>query len=101
MKKYSFTEKNDTRSGFGAGMLRMLPNMTVICPCDYNQTKAATIAIAKHIGPIYLRFGRPSWPVFTNADEKFEIGKAMMMNEGNDVTIFAIGHMVWKAIEAG
>jgi transketolase len=83
------------------GMMRMLPHMTVICPCDYNQTKAATIAIAKHIGPVYVRFGRPSWPIFTNADEKFEIGKAMMMNEGNDVTIFATGHMVWKAIEAG
>jgi transketolase len=83
------------------GMMRMLPHMTVICPCDYNQTKAATIAIAKHIGPVYLRFGRPSWPVFTNDDEKFEIGKAMIMNEGGDVTIFATGHMVWKAIEAG
>ncbi|MEP7168808.1 MAG: transketolase C-terminal domain-containing protein, partial [Bacteroidota bacterium] len=83
------------------GMMRMLPHMTVICPCDYNQTKAATIAIAKHVGPVYLRFGRPSWPVFTGADEKFEIGKAVIMNEGSDVTIFATGHMVWKAIEAG
>jgi transketolase len=83
------------------GMMRMLPHMTVICPCDYNQTKAATIAIAKHTGPVYLRFGRPSWPVFTDANEKFEIGKALLMNEGNDVTIFATGHMVWKAIEAG
>jgi|SRR6185436_3925225 len=83
------------------GMMRMLPHMTVICPCDYNQTKAATIAIAKHVGPVYLRFGRPSWPVFTEANEKFEIGKAVVMNEGNDVSIFATGHMVWKAIEAG
>ncbi len=83
------------------GMMRMLPHMTVICPCDYNQTKAATIAIANHIGPVYLRFGRPSWPVFTSPDEKFEIGKALVMNEGNDVTIFGTGHLVWKAIEAG
>lgn len=83
------------------GMMRMLPHMTVICPCDYNQTKAATIAIANHVGPVYLRFGRPSWPIFTNPDEKFEIGKAVVMNEGNDVTIFATGHLVWKAIEAG
>ncbi|HKR07258.1 MAG TPA: transketolase family protein [Bacteroidia bacterium] len=83
------------------GMMRMLPHMTVICPCDYNQTKAATIAIANHIGPVYLRFGRPSWPVFTEANERFEIGKAVVMNEGNDVSIFATGHMVWKAIEAG
>lgn len=83
------------------GLMRMLPNMTVICPCDYNQTKAATISIAKHTGPVYLRFGRPSWPVFTDANQKFEIGKAVLMNEGNDVTIFATGHMVWNAIEAG
>ena len=83
------------------GMMRMLPHMTVICPCDYNQTKAATIAIANHIGPVYLRFGRPSWPVFTDANDRFEIGKAVVMNEGNDVSIFATGHMVWKAIEAG
>lgn len=83
------------------GMMKMLPNMVVINPCDYNQTKAATIAIAKHHGPVYLRFGRPSVPVFTPADQKFEIGKAVMINEGKDVTIFATGHMVWKAIEAG
>ncbi|MEO5572099.1 MAG: transketolase family protein [Bacteroidia bacterium] len=83
------------------GMMRMLPHMTVICPCDYNQTKAATLASANHLGPVYLRFGRPSWPVFTNADEKFEIGKAVVMSEGSDVTIFATGHLVWKAVEAG
>lgn len=82
------------------GLMRMLPHMTVISPCDYNQTKAATIAIAKHIGPVYLRFGRPAWPVFTDPNQKFEIGKAQLMNEGGDVTIFATGHMVWKAIEA-
>ncbi len=83
------------------GMMKMLPGMTVINPCDYNQTKAATIAIAKHEGPVYLRFGRPSVPVFTDADQKFEIGKAWMVNEGTDVSIFATGHLVWKAIEAG
>jgi transketolase len=83
------------------GMMRMLPNVTVIVPCDYNQTKAATIAIANHQGPVYLRFGRPSWPVFTQPNAKFEIGKAVLMNEGSDVSIFATGHMVWKAIEAG
>ncbi len=83
------------------GMMRMLPNMVVVCPCDYNQTKAATLAIAQHVGPVYLRFGRPPWPVFTKADEKFIIGKAQIMNEGSDVTIFATGHLVWKAIEAG
>lgn len=83
------------------GMMRMLPNMTVIVPCDYNQTKAATIAIAKHHGPVYLRFGRPSWPIFTEANQVFEIGKAQLINEGTDVTIFANGHLVWKAIEAG
>lgn len=82
------------------GMMKMLPHMTVIVPCDYNQTKAATIAIADHEGPVYLRFGRPKWPVFTPADEKFEIGKAIKMIEGADVTIFANGHMVWQAIEA-
>lgn len=82
------------------GMMRMLPNMTVICPADYNQTKAATIAIAKHNGPVYLRFGRPSWPVFTDPQEPFVIGKAQLLNEGTDVTIFAMGHMVWKAIQA-
>lgn len=83
------------------GLMKMLPGMTVINPCDYNQTKAATIAIAKHEGPVYLRFGRPSVPVFTEADQKFEIGKAWMLNEGKDVSIFATGHLVWKAIEAG
>jgi transketolase len=83
------------------GMMRMLPGMTVICPCDYNQTKAATLAIAKHVGPVYLRFGRPAWPIFTDPTEKFEIGKAQMLNEGTDVTIIATGHLVWKAIQAG
>lgn len=83
------------------GMMRMLPNMTVIVPCDYNQTKAATIAIAKYHGPVYLRFGRPSWPIFTEANQVYEIGKAQLINEGTDVTIFANGHLVWKAIEAG
>ncbi len=82
------------------GMMRMLPGMTVIVPCDYNETKAATIAIAEHNGPVYLRFGRPSWPVFTGADEPFVIGKAKIMQEGTDVAIFATGHMVWKAVEA-
>lgn len=83
------------------GMMRMLPHMTVINPCDYNQTKAATIAIAEHEGPVYLRFGRPVIPNFTPADQKFEIGKALMLNEGTDVSIFATGHLVWKAILAG
>jgi transketolase len=83
------------------GMMKMLPGMTVINPCDYNQTKAATIAIADHEGPVYLRFGRPVIPVFTDADQKFEIGKAWMVNEGADVSIFATGHMVWEAIQAG
>jgi transketolase len=83
------------------GMMKMLPGMTVINPCDYNQTKAATIAIADHHGPVYLRFGRPVVPIFTDPDQKFEIGKAWMVNEGTDVSIFATGHLVWKAIEAG
>lgn len=83
------------------GMMKMLPNMTVIVPCDYNQTKAATIAIADHHGPVYLRFGRPSVPVFTPADDPFVIGKAMILNEGADVSIFACGHLVWEALEAG
>jgi len=83
------------------GMMKMLPGMVVINPCDYNQTKAATIAIADHHGPVYLRFGRPAVPVFTDPDQKFEIGKAWMVNEGTDVSIFATGHLVWKAIEAG
>lgn len=82
------------------GLMKMLPNMTVINPCDYNQTKAATIALADHQGPAYLRFGRPSWPIFTPDDQKFEIGKAWQMTEGTDVTIFATGHMVWQAVEA-
>lgn len=82
------------------GMMRMLPGMVVINPCDYNQTKAATIAIAKHHGPVYLRFGRPVVPVFTDANQVFEIGKAVMLNEGVDVSIFATGHLVWKALEA-
>ncbi len=82
------------------GMMKMLPHMVVINPCDHNQTKAATIAIAKHIGPVYLRFGRPKVPNFTPIDQKFEIGKAIQLNEGKDVTIFATGHLVWEAIEA-
>lgn len=82
------------------GLMKMLPHMTVINPCDYNQTKAATIAIADYEGPVYLRFGRPSVPNFTAPDQKFEIGKAVILNEGNDVTIIATGHLVWKAIEA-
>jgi transketolase len=83
------------------GLMRMLPGMTVIVPCDYNQTKAATIAITDYQGPVYLRFGRPSWPIFTSATEPFQIGKAQKFSEGKDVSIFACGHMVWKAIEAG
>ncbi|AUD00733.1 transketolase family protein [Spirosoma pollinicola] len=83
------------------GMMKMLPNMTVINPCDYNQTKAATLAIAEHEGPVYLRFGRPVIPVFSPADQKFEIGKAWTVNEGKDVSIFCTGHLVWEAIKAG
>lgn len=83
------------------GLMKMLPNMTVISPCDYNQTKAATIAIADFDGPVYLRFGRPKVPNFTAPDQKFEIGKAEILSEGKDVTIIATGHLVWKAIEAG
>ena len=82
------------------GMMRMLPGMTVIVPCDFNQTKAATLALGRHIGPAYLRFGRPSWPVFTAPDRPFTIGKADILIEGSDVTIFACGHLVWNAIEA-
>ena len=82
------------------GLMRMLPNMVVINPCDYNQTKAATIAAAKHVGPVYLRFGRPGVPNFTPEDQKFEIGKALHLIEGTDVTIFATGHLVWEAIQA-
>ena len=83
------------------GMMKMLPGMTVVVPCDYNQTKAATLAIADHIGPVYLRFGRPVWPVFTKADEPFVIGKAQFLSRGADISLFACGHMVWKAVEAG
>ncbi|MCZ2222131.1 MAG: transketolase family protein [Chitinophagales bacterium] len=84
------------------GLMKMLPGMTVIVPCDYNQTKAATKAIASYEGPVYLRFGRPKWANFTKEDgSDFIIGKAQQLSEGNDVSIFACGHMVWKAIEAG
>ena len=82
-------------------MMKNLPNMVVINPCDYNQTKAATEAIMEYVGPVYLRFGRPKVPNFTPADQEFKIGEAVMLNEGADVTIFATGHMVWKSIEAG
>ena len=82
------------------GLMKMLPGMTVINPCDYNQTKAATIAIAEHHGPVYLRFGRPKVANFTPVDQKFEIGKALMLNEGTDVTIIATGHLVWEALLA-
>jgi len=82
------------------GLMKMLPGMTVIVPCDYNQTKAATIAIAEYEGPVYLRFGRPVWPIFTDPTEPFVIGKAQQFAQGNDVSIFACGHLVWKAIEA-
>ncbi len=82
------------------GLMKMLPGMTVINTCDYNQTKAATIAIAAHHGPVYLRFGRPVVPIFTPEDQKFEIGKAVMLTEGTDVTIVATGHLVWEALEA-
>ena len=83
------------------GLMKMLPGMTVIVPCDYNQTKAATIAIADYEGPVYLRFGRPVWPIFTNPEEPFVIGKAQHFSRGKDISIFACGHLVWKAIEAG
>jgi transketolase len=82
------------------GLMKMLPGMTVINPCDYNQTKAATLAIAEHKGPVYLRFGRPVVPNFIPADIPFEIGKALLLSEGTDVSIFATGHLVWKALEA-
>ena len=82
------------------GLMKMLPGMTVINPCDFNQTKAATIAIAEYEGPVYLRFGRPAVPNFTPADQKFEIGKALHLIEGSDVSIFATGHLVWPAIQA-
>jgi len=82
------------------GMMKMLPGMTVINPCDYNQTKAATIAIADHIGPVYLRFGRPKVPIFIPENTPFEIGKALLISEGVDVSIFATGHLVWEAVKA-
>ena len=82
------------------GLMKMLPGMTVINTCDFNQTKAATIAIADYKGPVYLRFGRPKVPNFTPEDQKFEIGKAILLNEGTDVTIIATGHLVWQALEA-
>ncbi len=82
------------------GLMKMLPGMTVINTCDYNQTKAATIAIADHQGPVYLRFGRPAVPIFTDPNQKFEIGKAVQLTEGKDVTIVATGHLVWEALQA-
>ena len=82
------------------GMMRMLPNMTVVVPADFNQTKQATMAVASHDGPVYLRFGRPVMPIFIKPDAVFEIGKADQIYEGSDVTIIACGHMVWKSIEA-
>ncbi|MBK7957127.1 MAG: transketolase family protein [Bacteroidetes bacterium] len=83
------------------GLMQMLPNMTVINTCDFNQTKAATIAIASHVGPVYLRFGRPKVPIFIPEDMPFVIGKGIQISEVNDITIIATGHLVWKAIEAG
>ncbi|CAG0956103.1 MAG: transketolase family protein [Bacteroidetes bacterium] len=83
------------------GLMKMLPGMTVINPCDFNQTKAATIAIAQHNGPVYLRFGRPKVPVFISENTEFVIGKALLLNPGTDVSIFATGHLVWEAIKAG
>ncbi|KOY87362.1 transketolase [bacterium 336/3] len=82
------------------GMMRMLPGMVVINPCDYNQTKAATMAIAEHYGPVYLRFGRPKVPIFISENTPFQIGKALLLQEGTDVTILATGHLVWKSIQA-
>jgi transketolase len=82
------------------GLMKMLPGMVVINPCDYNQTKAATLAIADYVGPVYLRFGRPSVPVFMPENQTFEIGKAIKLQEGTDVTIIATGHLVWEALEA-
>ena len=83
------------------GLMKMLPNMVVINPCDYNQTVQATIAAAEYIGPVYIRFGRPKVPIFISEDTPFQIGKALMLNEGKDVTILATGHLVWEAIQAG
>lgn len=82
------------------GMMKMLPGMAVIVPADFNQTKLATMAIAEYDGPVYLRFGRPVWPIFTDPNHKFEIGKAQILAEGTDVTIIACGHLVWTAVEA-
>ena len=82
------------------GLMKMLPSMTVINTCDFNQTKAATIAIAEHQGPVYLRFGRPAVPIFTPEDQSFEIGKAVRFTEGTDVTIVATGHLVWESLQA-
>jgi transketolase len=83
------------------GLMKMLPGMTVIVPADYNQTKQATMAIADFEGPVYLRFGRPVWPIFTKPEDEFVIGKAQKLSDGTDVTIFACGHMVWNAVQAG
>lgn len=83
------------------GLMKMLPGMTVVVPCDYHQTRLATMALGDHTGPAYLRFGRPSWPIFTASDRPFTIGEADRMVEGTDVSIFACGHMVWQALEAG
>ncbi len=82
------------------GLMKMLPGMTVINPCDFNQTKAATLAIADHVGPVYLRFGRPKVPNFTPENQEFKIGKALHLTSGKDVSIFATGHLVWEALEA-
>lgn len=82
------------------GMMKMLPGMTVICPADYQQTKQATLAIAEHEGPVYLRFGRPKWPIFIPENMPFEIGKAQVLVEGGDISVFATGHMVWLALQA-
>ena len=82
------------------GLMRMLPGMTVIVPCDHNQTRQATIAIAAHEGPVYLRFGRPKWPVFIPNELPFEIGKAQRLIEGGDVSLFACGHLVWRTLQA-
>lgn len=83
------------------GLMKMLPGMTVIVPCDYQQTKQAAMAIAAYEGPVYLRFGRPVWPIFTPSDAPFVIGKAQLLSEGTDVTLFACGHLVWNAVQAG
>ena len=92
--------RQEVAYGQTIALMRALPGMVVINPCDYNQTKAATIAAAKYDGPVYLRFGRPSVPNFTPEDQTFEIGKAYVMNEGKDVTIIATGHLVWEALKA-